>query len=184
MNSQTLLIVFIALTSLAMVVQAVLLVVICLAAKKAIEKLRDDFKELRETAVPFFKGTREVLTRIAPKIEPVTEDIVNAAASMRAISADVAVITSKVRTQVEGAQASTTEAIEKFRVQTNRVDTMVTKTLDSADRFGAFLQTSLVVPVKQLAGILAAAKAVMNSLGNRPPAAKRAPAPNDNENFV
>jgi hypothetical protein len=89
-----------------------------------------------------------------------------------------------VRTQVEGAQASTTEAIEKFRVQTNRVDTMVTKTLDSADRFGAFLQTSLVVPVKQLAGILAAAKAVMNSLGNRPPAAKRAPAPNDNENFV
>ena len=184
MNNETLLIVFIALTSLAMVVQAVLLVVICLAAKKTVEKLRDDFKELRESAVPFFTGTKEVFTRIAPKIEPVTDDIVSAAASMRAISADVAVITSKVRTQVEGAQASTTEAIEKFRVQASRVDGMVTKTLDTADRVGGFLQNSIAGPARQLAGILAAAKAVMESLRTGKQAVNRTPAAGDSEDFV
>lgn len=184
MNSQTILVVFVALASIAFVAQAAILLVIVFAAKKALEKLRQDFDELRENAVPFFTTSRETLARIAPKIEPLTTDLVKAVANASAISSDLAQITGKVRTQVETVQISTTELVERAKVQAARVDSIVTTALDTADRIGVFLQHSVSVPARQLSAILAAARAVIDSLRNSSAASQPVHTSNDHETFI
>lgn len=184
MNTETILVAFVALTGFALLVQAIVLVAIFLSAKKAADKLRQDFDELRQSAAPFITAAREVLTRVGPKIGPVTDDFVKAAANMRTISGDVAEITTKVRGQVEGIQSSTTEVVDRFNKQAVRVDGMVTRTLDAADRVGIFLQTAVGGPARQLAGILAAGKAILESLRTNEPASRRAPTTNDHETFI
>lgn len=184
MSNESILIAFVALTGFALLVQAIVLVAIFLTGKKALEKLRKDFEDLRQSAVPLFTATRDVLAKIAPKIEPITSDVVHTTASLRAVSSDLAGITAKVRTQVEGVESSTSDVLERFRRQAVRVDSMVTQTLDAADRAGAFLQTTVSVPARQLTGILAAAKAILESLRGREPAPRRAQPANDHETFV
>jgi hypothetical protein len=184
MSNEAILIAFVALTGFALLVQAIVLVAIFLTAKKAFEKMRRDFDDLRQTAVPLFTATRDVLTKIAPKIEPITSDVAVAAASLRTVSADLAGITSKVRVQVEGVETSTSDVLERIRRQTVRVDTMVTQALDAADRAGAFLETTVSVPARQLTGILAAAKAILESLRARRTAPRRTQPANDHETFV
>jgi uncharacterized protein YoxC len=184
MNNETILIAFVALTAVALLVQAIVLVAIFLAGKKAVEKLRQDFDELRVSAVPLFTSTREILTRIGPKIEPAAADVVVAAANLRTISSDVADITTKVRGQVDGIQASTTEVVDRFRHQAARVDSMVTGALDVADRLGGVLETAVGTPTRQLAGILAAVKAIVGSLRTNGSAARRTRTANDSETFI
>lgn len=184
MNNQILLVIFVAMTGLALMTQALVAVAFFFFAKKNYEKLRQDFDDLRESAVPFLKASQDVLVRLTPQIEPLTTDVVKAAASMRAISADVAEITAKVRVQVDDAQASTTEVLERLRAQAIRADGMITNLLDLMDRAGVFLQTTVAGPVRQVSGILAGARAVMNSLRSHEPAPRPAPAANDSETFI
>jgi len=184
MTNEMLLVVFVAMTGLALAVQAIVVVAFYFFAKNIYGQVRQDLGELRESAVPFLKTAKEILAQVMPQIEPVTTDVVKAAASMRAISADVADISAKVRTQVDGAQASTTEIVERARFQAARLDAIITATLDGFDRIGVFLQSAVGTPARQIAGILAAAKAIMESLRTPAPAASRAPAANDNETFI
>lgn len=184
MTTESTLIVFVALTGFALLVQAGILLAIFLSARKALNKLRVDFDELRESALPILNTTRDVLTRIAPKIEPVAVDVVKAASSMRAISSDLADMTARLRVQVEGAQTSVAEISDRMRQQALRLDGILTRLLDMADQAAFFLQRTVGVPARQLAGILAAAKAVLESLRAYQPAARRGPAGNDDETFV
>jgi hypothetical protein len=184
MTIETILVAFVALTAFALLVQAFVMVAILFSAKKAVDKLRVDFEELRESALPFFNASRDALARIAPKIEPITADLVKAAENARVISGDLAVVTTKVRGQVEGIQESTTEIVDKFRVQAVRADALLTRALDIADRAGAMLQSAIGVPARQLAAILAAAKAVIESLRGHETAQPAAHTSNDNETFI
>lgn len=181
MTNETLLIAFVGLTGFALVVQAIVLLAFFFFAKKSYEKMRQDFEELRESALPFLNLSRETFTRIAPHIEPITTDFVTSIASMRAISADVADITAKVRAQVDGAQASTAEIVDKVKHQADRMDAMLTGMLDVIDRAGAFLQSAVGTPARQLAGVLNAAKAIVDSLRGPGSDTRRAAAANDNE---
>jgi uncharacterized protein YoxC len=184
MTNEILLTVFVAMTGIALMVQAIVVVSFCLFAKKNYDKMRQDLDDLRESAVPFLKASREALTTIAPHIEPMTTDVVKAAASFRAISVDVADITAKLRIQVDGAQASTTEILDRVRQQAARVDTMVTSALDVIDRLGILLQSAMNSPARRVFGMFAAGKAIMDSLRGPKPVAHTVPAANDNETFI
>jgi hypothetical protein len=162
-NSETLLVVFVALTAIALLAQAGLLVVIFLVMKKAVEGLRSDFNELRESAMPVLKQSKVILERIGPSIEPVTADVVKTVSNMRVISGDVAELTKKMRAEAENVQASAADIRQKVKVQSVRIDQMVTRSL---------VQSAVGGPAKKLAGVLAAAKAIVESL-----AAKRKATP-------
>lgn len=188
MNNETLLIVFVAMTGLALATQAAVLLAFFFFAKKSYDKMRHDFDELRESALPFLAASREALTRISPHIGPITTDIVSSVSSLRTISADVADITAKVRVQVNDAQATTTAIVGNVKRQAVRVDSMTTRALDSIDRAGSFLQNIFGSPARQLAGVLSATKAVVDSMRRSGPEirpdTRHAPATNDSETFV
>ena len=188
MNNETLLIAFVGLTALALLVQATILVAIFFAAKKTIGKLLQDSEEYRDTLLPFLTASRDILTKVGPKIEPIAEDVVKTVASVRVISGDVADFTVKMRGQVANVETTTADVLDKVKVQTARIDGMVTQTLDAADRMGGYIEQTVSAPVRKVSGILAAAKAIVESLRSTKPAAAHVqPATDpvaDTEDFV
>ncbi|HEY1766726.1 MAG TPA: hypothetical protein VGG26_03695 [Terracidiphilus sp.] len=158
--------------ALSLLLQAVVLLAIFLAMRKAMVLARHEVEELRATVLPLLKDTRESLARVAPKIEETCDD--------------VAALTHSLRGQVAELQATTTDLVQRTRRQTARLDAMVTRIMDAADRAGGFMSQAVDKPMRQVSGILASVKAVVDTL--RTPEPVRHPrtnhSPTDPEMFV
>jgi hypothetical protein len=183
-QNETILTVFVALTAVALLAQAGILLAALLIGRKVILSLRDDVEELRNSAMPVLKESRQLFERFLPEVEPILKEMAKAAPNLKAISSDVAALTKKARTQADGIEASTVDALERIRVQAARLDSAVTRALDDTDRVLGFVHTAVSTPARQLAGILAAVRAVMDSFRHPDSAPRRAQPTNDHESFI
>ncbi len=122
--------------------------------------------------MPVIENTRDLLTRLTPKIEQTT--------------ADLAVLTHALRDQTADVQAAADEIIARAQLQARRLDSMLSNVLDTVDRAGSFMADTVTKPMRQLSAFLASAKAVIESLRRRK--ARRAREANrasgDNDMFV
>jgi hypothetical protein len=183
-QSETILTVFVALTAVALLAQAGILLAALLIGRKIVLSLREDMEELRNSAMPVLKDTRLLFDRIVPEVEPILKEMVNAAPNLRAISADVAALTKKARTQADGIEASALDAMERIKVQAGRLDTAVTRVLDDTDRVLGYVHTAVSAPARQVAGVLAAARAIVDSFRRPEPPSRRVQPTNDHETFI
>lgn len=172
LDPQTAQLIFSGVAALALLLQALVLLAIFFGIRKAIGTLREDFEDLRTSVMPFVKEAHEVFTRVAPKIEQTTNDM--------------AVLTQSLRTQTDDLKVASADIIEKARRQAERIDTMATSVLDAADRAGTFVNEAVSKPVRQLSGILASIRAIVDTLRAPEPQARRRAnhAPGDPEMFV
>jgi hypothetical protein len=113
---------------------------------------------------------RGLVTRLAPKLE--------------AAGNDLAATAQGVREQTASLHEATQQMIERVNLQAARVDTMVSDALDSVDRAGNFVVRTVDKPVRQVSGILAAVKAVLDTLRSYEPPMRRAEAANESEPLV
>ena len=150
LDPQTAQLIFAGVAALALLLQALVLLAIFFGVRKAVSTLREDFDELRTSVTPFVKEAREVFTRVAPKIEQTSDD--------------VAALTHTLRAQSEDLKATSADIIQKTRRQANRIDSMTTSVLDAADRAGTFVNDAVTKPMRQLTGIVASIKAVVDTL--------------------
>jgi methyl-accepting chemotaxis protein len=156
-NSGTIQLVIVAVVAATMLLQAVVLFAIFSALRKSAEAIRKDVEDLRTSVLPVIDNVRTLLVQTAPKIE--------------AAATDLAAMSHNLRRQTADVQAAANEIIERFQKQSMRVDTMLTKVLDGVDRTTGFLTNSVTKPMRQLAGLLASAKAVVEALRNDTPGA-------------
>jgi ABC-type transporter Mla subunit MlaD len=157
-DPQTLQIVVAGVVAGTLLLQVILLVVILFGVRKAAAAVREDLNEIRASVTPLIKQSHELLVRVGPRIESTTDDL--------------AVITHSLREQTTSVQATVTDISERTRHQAGRVDFMVTSALDKVDRAGAIVNDTVAKPLRQVTGILAALRAVVENL--RTP---QAPAP-------
>ena len=172
LDNRTIELALIVVVSLAMLIQAIMLVAAFIALRKLAKSIREEIEDLRSSAMPIIDQTRDLVTRIAPKIQETT--------------ADLAVLTRALRDQTADVQAAADEIIARARRQASRVDTMLTNVLDAVDRAGAFMAETVAKPMRQLSAFLASAKAVVESLRNAEvaPRAEAPRTPGDNDLFV
>ena len=79
-----------------------------------------------------------------------------------------------------GCRRRSTKSRARARRQVDRVDKMATSALNGLDRFGGFVNEAVHLPVRQLNGIVAATKAVIETLrGGAPQRPSPAGAPAD-----
>lgn len=149
-NPQVVMLVIAALVALALLTQAVVMLALLLGIRKAYNAARGELEQLRSSVLPFVTDAREFFTRVAPKIEQT--------------SVDVAALTHSLRQQANELQSTTADFLERAHRQANRLDSMATSILDGVDRAGAFVTSVLNKPMRQLSGILASVKAVVESL--------------------
>jgi septal ring factor EnvC (AmiA/AmiB activator) len=172
LDPQVVQLIFAGITSLALLSQAIVIVAIFFAMRKAVKSVREDIEDVRSSVMPFVHDARQVFERVAPKIEEAT--------------ADVAALTHSLRTQSDDLKNVSAEIIERARRQAGRLDSMTTNVLDAADRAASFVNVAVTKPMRQLSGILASVKAVVDTLRAPAPAARPRgnQKPGDPEMFV
>lgn len=143
-------VVVLALVALAVVLQVILVVAIFVSLGKLAKVVKEEIADVRASVMPIVFDTRELLTKVTPKIESTAEDLAEVAHT--------------VRTQSRDLESAGTEIVEKLRHQSARLDVMMTNLLDTLDRTGVTLTDAVGKPIRQLSGILASVKAVVDAL--------------------
>jgi hypothetical protein len=159
MNNETLLIVlvvFVALTGVALIVQAIVMLTAFITMRRTIASLYSDVQEVRTSVMPILSRSKDLLEHVAPKVESIADDMAD--------------LTQRVRQQGVEVQATTSEILERVHRQTTRVDTIVTNVIDGIEHASNAVADSVGRPVRQISAMLASAKAFLSVLatGRRP----------------
>jgi hypothetical protein len=163
LNNETLLLIFVACTGAAVLMQALVLLAMLITARKALKLAQDQIEELRTNVLPVVLDTKQLLSTVGPKIE--------------SVASDFAALTHGLRTHGIKLDETTTDILERVNRQSNRVDMMLTNALDTIDRAGAVVADVLSVPIRQLAGVAAFARAAIGTLRGNAPHPQSGPQP-------
>ena len=170
LDNETLLLAFVAVTGLAVLLQAFILLAIFLTVRKAASSVREQTEDLRSAIMPIVYNTRELMTRLAPKIEGTVDDLADIARGLKAQSAEM--------------QSTVDEITGVMRRQTSRIDDKVTSVLNGVDKIGSFVAEVVSRPVRQVSGLLASIKAIVETLRSPAPEPRGTRSSWDKDMFV
>ena len=148
-NTDTVLIIFVAFTGAAVLLQACVLLAIYVSLRKTAKSAMEATADFKVTVLPMVHSTRELVERITPQIITV--------------SAGLAELTETLKRETKGVSTSATEIMQRVNRQTQRLDTMLTTGLNAVERAGEVVESAVALPVRQVNGILAAVKAVIET---------------------
>ena len=169
-DPQTLQLAVVATIALAILFQAIVLLAILVTLRKASRSLKEEVEDLRSAMMPIIYNTRDLITRVSPNVESATADLADLVHGLKLQTADV--------------ENSAKEVVERVRKQAIRVDGMMSTVLDAVDKASSFMTEAVARPMRQLSGLLATAKAVVESLRTAEPEARDSHSPADKDMFV
>lgn len=161
MDTQTLLIVFVGLTGMAVLLQACVLLGIFLSLRKAAKSVTDVTDDLKGTVIPLVHTSRNLMERISPQVLTISTGLAELIELVHKES-------SGAKTSVSEIRASVSEIVQRVSRQTARLDAMLTVGLDAVERTAGALETSVAAPVRQANGIVAAIKATIDTYRSWP----------------
>lgn len=161
MDRETITLIFVGATTVAVVLQAGILLAMFIAIRVSVKKIQGEIEVLRVSALPLLDHSRDLVKAVSPKIQSAASDLSEVARGLRA--------------QTMEFQASAGEILERVHRQTGRVDTMVTGALDTVDRASTAVNDAVSVPLKQLSGIAAFAKAAVEAFRSNGPTDRTQP---------
>ena len=163
-NIELILTILVAVVAVAGLIQLIILFALFLAMRKSVKVAGEYATDLRDKMVPvlehskaLMQTTKQLITRLEPKLE--------------AAATDLAELVHTANAETKKLQESADEITERVRRQVARVDGITTEALDGLDRMGQLLNQVLTVPVRQFSGVVAAARAIIDTL--RTPAPHR-----------
>jgi Mg2+/Co2+ transporter CorB len=148
-----LLVMFVGMVAIAMVVQAIAVIVLALGAVKARKRALEIAEEVRTKVMPILDTTQSVLHDAGPKVKIITENLVETS--------------HVVRSKAQEFDATASELNMKARVQAARVDGMVTSVLNTTAEISETLQRAVKVPVREFTGLVNGFKAGVDVLVGR-----------------
>jgi hypothetical protein len=154
-NTDTILIVFVAIVGALTLLQALVLLGIFISLRKAAKSAMVAADDFKATVMPTIHSTRDLIERISPQI--VT------------ISAGLAELTATLSKESKGVSFSASEIMDRVNRQSKRLDGMLTHGLDAVERAGEVVETAVAAPIRQVNGIMAAIKAMIDTYRSEPP---------------
>lgn len=152
-GNSRLLMVFVGMVAIAMLAQAVALIVMAVGASKARKRGLEIAEEVRLKVLPVIDGAQELIRDTAPKMKIITQNLVETSYV--------------VRNKAQEFDATLAEVHQKTRAQVARVDGMVTSALNASAEIAVAIQQGVRVPVRQFAGLVNGLKAGMDVLVGR-----------------
>jgi hypothetical protein len=132
--------VFIAVTSAAVVLQAFVLVFMYLAMRKTSARMEAIAEEVKNKAVPALELSQSVMSELRPKLALITDNLTET--------------TIAVRSQVERMDATVTDAVDRARLQVIRADELLTRTLDRVEETSEMVHKTVISPVRRFSGLI------------------------------
>lgn len=152
-GNSRLLMIFVGLAALALLVQAVALVIMAIAAGKARKDGLALVEEIRAGVMPLVTSTQELIRDSSPKVKVITENIVEASHIIRSKAREFDVTASDLNSRT--------------RAQAARVDGMVTSVLDTTAEIKDSIQRGIKIPVREVTGLVNGLKAGLDVLVGR-----------------
>ena len=166
---ETLNIVFIVVTALAVVIQAAILAGMYFAMRRTSAKVESLAEEVKTKVLPTAELAHAMMTELRPKIENVVDN--------------VSVSTTILRTQMERVDATLTDIIDRTRLQVIRADEFVNSTMDKLEETREAVQRTVVSPVRHISGLVHGVTTGLEALFSRRRERNSATVPQD-EMFI
>ncbi len=138
----TLLKLFIAVTTIAVVVQAGILVGLYLSLRKSSAKIEALASEVLNSALPAMETVLGMMVELRPKIEAMTVNISESSAL--------------VRDQLGRIDATLTDALDRTRLQVIRADELLNRTMDRVEETSEVVHKTVLSPLRQVNGLMSA----------------------------
>jgi len=146
--------VFVALTGIAVLLQAVILGALYFAMRKSSARMEALAVEVKTKALPSLETAQAILTELRPKLTVIADNLTET--------------THSVRSQVERMDATVNDVVDRARLQIIRGDELLTRTLDRVEETSDIVHNTVVSPVRQFAGLIQGVTAGIEFLlGNR-----------------
>jgi len=170
LDNQTILLAILAVTALAVLLQAFMLLAILVSVRHAARSLRQEIEDLRSAVTPVCERSWEFLARVGPQFEATVTDAAAVTRGLRKLTAEV--------------EITTQEILVRLHHQSGRLDAMLSGVLDNVDRAGAVLVDSVSKPARQFSGLLASVRAVIDSLRSSGRAQRQTISRLDDDRFI
>jgi len=148
-----LLMIFVAMVAIAMIAQAIALIIMAAGAAKARRRGLEIAEEIRLKLMPIIDATQQAIHDTAPKVKVITENLVETSHVIRA--------------KAQEFDATASDLNRKTRAQMARVDGIVTSALNSAAEISETIQRGIKVPVREFSGLVNGLKAGVDVLVGR-----------------
>jgi methyl-accepting chemotaxis protein len=155
-TTQTLLMVFVGITSVSFLIQAGVMVAMAVGARKTQKKVMALAEDVRLHALPAIMSSRELVSETSPKIKSILEDLSS--------------MSSLVKGKTEQISTLVGDVTDRAQVQTARVDGMVKGTLDGLTSAVQAIEHGVAGPVRQVNGLINGLKAGVEVLRSKTPA--------------
>jgi hypothetical protein len=132
--------VFIALTGLAVLMQAFVLVMIYVGIRKSSARMEALATEVKTKLLPTVERAEVILTDVRPKLQVIADNIQET--------------TILLRDQVQRADATVKDAMDRGRLQIIRADELLTRTLDRVEQTSDMVHSTVISPVRRLSGLV------------------------------
>lgn len=131
---------FIALTAVAILLQAFILAAMYVAIRKSSAHIEALATEVKGKVLPTVEQAEAMLTEFRPKLQVIADNLQQS--------------TTILRDQVQRADATVKDAVDRGRLQIIRADELLTRTLDRVEQTTDMVHSTVVSPIRQLSGIM------------------------------
>ena len=134
--------IFIAVTTFAVVVQAGILVGLYLAVRKSTAKMEALATEVKSKALPTMETVQSMLVEIRPKLDVMTVNLSESS--------------TLVRNQLARLDATLTDVLDRTRLQVIRADELLNRTMDKVEETSDAVHKTVISPLRQVNGLMSA----------------------------
>jgi hypothetical protein len=138
----TLLKIFIAVTTFAVVAQAGILVGLYLAVRKSTARMEALATEVKSRVLPTVETAQNLMVELRPKIDVISNNL--------AESSDL------LRNQLGRLDAAVTDVLDRARLQVIRADELLNRTMDKVEETSEVVHKTVISPLRQVNGLMAA----------------------------
>jgi len=132
--------IFIALTGIAVLLQAGVLFAMYLAMRKSSERMEALVSEVKAKGLPALEQLQEILSDVRPRLQ--------------VIAANLEETTTLVKAEVLRSEAAVNDFVDRARLQVIRADELLSRTLDRVEQTSDMVHKTVISPVRQLSGLM------------------------------
>ncbi|HXE90680.1 MAG TPA: hypothetical protein VNK82_06930 [Terriglobales bacterium] len=139
-STQTLLMLFVAATSIAVVIQMGILIGLFLSVKRTAARIDGLADEIQKRGLPLLDGATAILQEVRPNLASITSDLATATATLKE--------------QAGRLDELAEDALDRTRLQVIRADQLVSRALDKVEETTDLMHETVISPVRQLAALV------------------------------
>jgi len=132
--------IFIALTGVAVLLQAGVLLAMYITMRKSSQHMESLASEVKTKVLPTIEQAQQMLTEVRPKVQTIVANAEHA--------------TTVLRSQLERVDATVNDVMDRARLQIIRGDELLTRTMDRVEHTSDVVQKTVVSPVRQISGLM------------------------------